>query len=161
MIKNIFSGLLLACGIVAGVSFERIAASDSAAVHASSAVGSPSYVQPVKATASLDEGQVRAILREELAAALTAALANSGADAGHMEQSSIASPVVTASLQQQQDALEAANAIIAGGEWGDIERIGFHQQLAQLDPVQREQAMQNLVQAIDNGSLKMLDGASL
>jgi hypothetical protein len=51
--------------------------------------------------------------------------------------------------------MQAANDIIAGGQWGDGERIRFHQQLAQLDPVQREQAMQNLVQAIDSGSLKV------
>ena len=167
MIKNVvFSSMLFACGIVAGVGLDRIAASESPAAQSSKA-GSAGSVSPFarlqsgSATASLDAVQIRAMLREELGAALTSALANSSGDARYAEQPSVAAPVVMASAQQQEDALEAANAIIAGGEWGDIERIGFHQQLAQLDPVQREQAMQNLVQAIDNGSLKMLDGASL
>jgi len=54
--------------------------------------------------------------------------------------------------RQQQEAIQVAHDILAGGQWGDVERITFHQQLAQLDPAQ---AMQRLVQAIDNGSLKV------
>ena len=165
MVKTfLVSSALVAVGLVGGMGLERILASDSAAgkPQADVSAGSGTSLarfQPLHATSSpLDSSQMRAMLREELAAALTSALANAtgnGRSVPGPAVTQVSTPVVTTSPQQQQEAIQIASDILAAGQWGDVERMTFHQQLAQLDPVQREQAMQRLVQAIDNGSLKV------
>jgi hypothetical protein len=163
MIKPVLiGGVSLVLGLVIGAGLVRTPTSDPQANSVRTAASASSgtslaHLQPVSGpAASLDAGQMRAILREELGAALTSALANSGGNGrSELASTQASAPLVTASPQQQQDALQAANDIIAGGQWGDEERISFHQQLAQLNPAQAEQAMQTLVQAIDSGSLNV------
>jgi hypothetical protein len=57
--------------------------------------------------------------------------------------------------EQRQQALRAANEILAKGQWGREERAAFHQQLGRLDPAQREQMMQKLVKGIDDGTISV------
>lgn len=162
MIKHIVvASALLLTGLVTGMGVERFMTVDSAATHRTG--GSVPLVRLQSnsaAPASLDTLQLRALLREELGTALTAALANSGTGNSRAAPA-LPTPVVTTSPQQQQEAMQAAHAIIESGQWGSLERMNFHQQLAQLDPVQREQAMQALVQAIDNGSIELSGGPAL
>ena len=171
MVKTVLAGsVLVALGLVAGAGLDRILASDSPAGRSGTQVnasGSPplAHLQPANASSSsVDVSQLRAIVREELATALTAALATSDGNGRSVPVSAAmqaSMPVVATSPQQQQEAMQAANDIVAGGQWGVDERMNFHQHLAMLDPAQVEQAMQNLVKAIDSGALKMSpDGGS-
>jgi hypothetical protein len=165
MIKNVLvSSALLVVGLVSGVSLDRILAGDApastpgASISASSGTSLASRQPAYGTSASIDAGQMRSMLREELGSALTAALARSGDNgraAAEPRSTQASAPVMTTSPQQQQEAIQVANDLVTGGQWGDSERISFHQQLAQLDPAQAEQAMQRLVQAIDSGSLKV------
>jgi hypothetical protein len=100
---------------------------------------------------TLDLAPIRAMVREELAAALSRA-PGAGVQAG---SSSPPAEVSSASPQQQQDAIQAISGLMEGGNWGNDERASFHQQLGQLDPQQREAAMQRLVQAINSGNLRV------
>lgn len=166
MSKSILITVSLACGFVVGAGLDRYmmldsatvvsTASNTAAVHTSSP---PPLLQlqPNRSTsASLDPLQIRAMLREELGTALTAALAGTSSNAGAAKP--VITTVSTASAEQQKEAYQAATDLIGGGQWGEMERNSFHQQLAGLDPEMREQAMQKLVQAIDSGALKSPNG---
>jgi len=165
MSKSILITVSLACGFVVGAGLDRYMMLDSATVastHNTVAVHTSSpppllQLQPNRATsASLDPLQIRAMLREELGTALTAALAGANGNSGMAKP--VATPVSTASAEQQKEAYQAATDLIGGGQWGEMERNSFHQKLAGLDPEMREQAMQKLVQAIDSGALKSPNG---
>jgi hypothetical protein len=159
MSKAVLISVSLAIGIGLGTFIGRNLLStpqNSASLEASADGVSPSA--PVQATladsgaaVTLDIEPIRAMLREELNAAL-ARSQGSQADAQAQLQPA---PASTLSVQQQRDTLQAVEGLVSGGHWGDEERNDFHQKLAQLDPQQREQAMQQLVQAINNGSLKV------
>jgi len=99
---------------------------------------------------SFDIEPLRAMVREELALAASKTQPNSDARA-------VAAPRAEtndASPEQRRDSLQAVDTLINSGHWGDEERNAFHQKLAALDPQQREQAMQQLLQALNSGALK-------
>jgi hypothetical protein len=169
MSKSILITMSLACGVVFGAGIDRYMMLDSRTTEPvvtkvaevrTGGIAAPVQLQPVQlqpaktTSATLDSSQMRAMLREELGTALTAALAG-------VSSSSTASKLAiapAAAPKQQQEALLAASEIIDGGQWGEQERNSFHQKLGALDPEMREQAMQRLVQAIDSGALKSPNG---
>jgi hypothetical protein len=100
---------------------------------------------------TLDIEPLRAMVREELALA-------SAKTQGRPDGRSVAAPsaqINEATAELRRDSLQAVDTMISSGQWGDEERNAFHQKLAVLDPQQREQAMQQLVQALNSGSLKV------
>jgi hypothetical protein len=104
----------------------------------------------VTSAVSFDIEPLRAMVREELALASSKALAKSGASSSVPQPA----PVAEASSEQRRDSLQVVDTLISSGHWGNEERNTFHQKLAVLDPQQREQAMQQLVQALNSGTLK-------
>jgi hypothetical protein len=97
---------------------------------------------------------LRAMIREELASALAA---KGGAD----QPVAIAQPPPSPELvAQRRDAQTQINALVAGGVWGNEQRINFRQKLGVLDAEQREEAMQQLFSGINSGAIKV-DGPPL
>ena len=121
------------------------------------AVTPPGSVPNAPAPTSMpDLATMRAMIREELALALAKPQAS-----GQLTHVVAAAPAAAISVEQQREAMQSVEAMINGGRWGNEERNVFHQKLALLDPQQREQAMQRLVQAIDAGSIKVSGGPML
>jgi len=166
MSRSILITVSLACGFVLGAGIDRYMMLDSRTVDSpatkvaevrAGGVVPPVQAQPAKTTsAAADSSQMRTMLREELGTALTTALA--GVSGSATASNPAVAPAPAAPVKQQQEALLAASEIINAGQWGEQERISFHQKLATLDPEMREQAMQKLVQAIDSGALKSPNG---
>lgn len=158
MSKVVLIGVSLAVGLGMGTLLDRSLLStphNSAAVEASADGMIPSAplqgtVAATGTAVTFDIEPMRAMLREELAAAMVKA---QGASTARPVAAEVAAPA--ASPQQQRDALQAAEALVVSGHWGDDERINFHKKLALLTPEQREQAMQQLMQAYNSGALKV------
>jgi hypothetical protein len=109
-------------------------------------------------TSAPDLASMRAMIREELALALAKPQAG-----GQVTPVAVVVPAAAPAIsaEQQREAMQSVEAMISGGRWGNEERNAFHQKLALLDPQQREQATQRLVQAIDAGSIKVSGGPML
>ena len=104
----------------------------------------------------IDAGELRSVMRQELAVALANAARSTSLPGQPSAVLPPAAPLPAAvTLPQRREALQAASAIVAAGQWGPEERLSFHQQLTLLDAADREQAMQELVHAIDNGSIRL------
>ena len=121
--------------------------SPSAPLQGASSTPSPSDTTVV----SIGVEPLRAMIREEMALALTKAQAGPDARSAAPQ----AAPAPQASAEQQRQSLQAVDTLMTGGHWGNEERNTFHQKLALLDPQQREQAMQQLMQALNSGALKV------
>lgn len=125
-------------------------------VPAAAAAGTPVTMQltdrpdAVALPATPDLSVFRAMFREELASALAA-------------KGSARQPVVTPAelppspeiVAQRRDAQAQINALIAGGVWGQEQRINFRQKLGVLDAGQREEAMKQLFSGINSGAIKI------
>jgi hypothetical protein len=152
-------GVSIALGVVAGlgVHLTRTAGPAPAvprlAIQPSASVPQAAPLQTSSvASSSIDVAQIRAMMREELAGALARQQPGPGGTAPAAKADVPVSP----ELQRKSlQAVQEANALIAGGEWGDDQRESFHQKMAFMSATQQEEAMQRLVQAIDNGSLKV------
>jgi hypothetical protein len=48
--------------------------------------------------------------------------------------------------------------MVAGGVWGNEQRIQFQQRLAVLDPQERDRALQQLFITLNQGALKLQTG---
>jgi hypothetical protein len=112
----------------------------------------------VEGRADVDSSALRALIREEMEAALTAqprphpAVAVSGGQVA-------ASPETAA---KRREAEEQIDAMLAQGTWGNDQRFNFQQNLSLLDADQREHALQQLTTAINNGTLQVnTDGPPL
>ena len=159
MSKVVLIGVSLAAGLGLGMFLDRNLqstppSSTPSEVAADGIVPSAPLQGELAATGSavtFDIEPMRAMVREELAAAL------SRLPAGNAQVGSrpIAVEVNPISPEQRQEAAQAVDGLIAGGNWGNEERNTFHQKLGQMNPQQREAAMQQLVQAINSGSLKV------
>jgi hypothetical protein len=153
-------GVSLSLGlVVAGASVDRFLLNGSPPnVTAKSSAGAIAPA-PVQATPGpgTEIAQVRAVIREELASALrtthqsgSASVANaSGASASGAAER----PAVTP--ERQQEAWQTANALISSGQWGEIERIRFHQSLLFLPPAQAHDVMLRAQHAVADGSLSV------
>jgi hypothetical protein len=105
--------------------------------------------------AEVDYSALRALVREEMNAAL---VARGGAAAVVAAPAAkIASPeLVTPEIQfKRREAQEQIDAMVVQGNWGNEQRFNFQQKLAVLDPEQKEHALQQLTMAINNGSLQL------
>jgi len=159
MSKVVVIGVSLAAGLGLGVFLDRNLqdtphSSTASEVTADGIDPSAPFRGVVATTGSavtFDVEPMRAMVREELAAALSK-LAAGTAQAG---SPTIAAEVNSISPEQRQEAIQAVDGLIASGNWGNEERNTFHQKLGQMNPQQREAAMQQLVQAINGGSLKV------
>jgi len=119
--------------------------------------------------ADVDSAALRALIREEMTAALaragssiptaTAKGKSGAAPSAQPPAQEIASPEKQA---ERREALEQLNALVAQGSWGNEQRMSFQEKLSILDPQQREQAMQRFATALNNGSLTVTtDGPPL
>jgi hypothetical protein len=116
--------------------------------------------------ADVDSAALRALIREEMTAALARAgnsiptAGKAGASpAGSTPAQAAASPELQA---QRREAAEQIDVLVAQGIWGNEQRMSFHEKLATLDPQQREHAMEQFAIAVNNGTLKVsTDGPPL
>jgi hypothetical protein len=152
-------GVSIALGVVAGVGLHLTRTTDSTPVvprletqHTGSVPQTSSLQTQSYGSSGVDVAQIRAIMREELAGALARQQPGSGGTAASAKADAPVSPEIQ---RKSQQAVQEANALIAGGEWGDEQRESFHQKMAFMSAAQQEDAMQRLVQAIDSGSLKV------
>ncbi len=99
---------------------------------------------------AVDAPALRAIIREELSAAL-----RSREKATPAEPEAVAAPASPELLAKRHEAQEDINALIGGGVWGNEQRVEFQQKLLLLDPEQRDHAMQELVTRLNSGALKV------
>jgi hypothetical protein len=104
-----------------------------------------------------DPSVLRALIREEVAAAVTAKVGS-----GPASPTRVQNAVSPEKQAQRREALEQIDALMAGGVWGNGQRLSFQQKLATLDPEQREHALLQAVSALNSGSLKITtDGPPL
>ena len=104
-----------------------------------------------------DPSVLRALIREEVAAAVTAKVGS-----GPASPTRVQNAVSPEKQAQRREALEQIDALVAGGVWGNEQRLSFQQKLATLDPEQREHALLQAVSALNSGSLKITtDGPPL
>jgi len=103
--------------------------------------------------ASVDMSAVRKVIKEELASAL------GGKEGARSAPSPELSPE---SVAKRHEAQADIDAMVAGGVWGNEQRVGFQQRLAELGPAERERALQQLVTNLNQGALKVdTDGPPL
>ena len=107
--------------------------------------------------ADIDWAVLRAVIREEM----TAALAGRGGN-GPAASTSVKNAVSPETLAQRREAQEQIDTIMSQGIWGNAQRLSFQQELVMLDPEQRERALQQLTTAINSGALQIgTDGPPL
>ena len=109
-------------------------------------------IDSVAPTAGPDLSAIRATIREELASALAAK-----GGAGPVVTAPSPAPPSPELVAQRREAQAQIDALVAGGVWGNEQRIGFRQKLGVLDAGQREQAMQQLISGINSGAIKVSD----
>jgi hypothetical protein len=107
--------------------------------------------QPQPAASSeIDLAQLRAVVREELAASRSQGAATQSAGPA-AKQNAPASPELVA---QRREAMQDIQTMIASGQWGNAERVQFQQKLSMLDPDQARQALQQVLIGLNNGSIQ-------
>lgn len=158
MHKSITYALAVTCGAGLGLIIDRQLprATADAPVAAFCSPGAPmtTAAGSFASQALPDLERLRAAIREDVRAELATALApgsNTGTRSVGAAGDSAAS---AASAQQVQEATQTANAILSSGVWTVAQNSALQNQLADLDPDQREAIMQRLVEAMHNGSLR-------
>ena len=111
----------------------------------------PSLSQP--GSSGLDLAQLHAVIREELAATSIGQAANKQSAITAAKENVPASRELVA---QRREALQDIQTMMASGEWGDKERTEFQRKFAVLDPEQARQALQQVMQGLNNGSIQAL-----
>jgi hypothetical protein len=115
--------------------------------------------------AYVDLSTLRALVREEMTAALVA-----GARSGSVAQSEALvakagdgqEPVSAETVAQRREAQEQIDTMIAQGVWGNEQRSNFQLGMAVMDSQQREHVLQQLTTAINSGILQVsTDGPPL
>jgi hypothetical protein len=106
------------------------------------------------AAASVDLSAMRAMLREELAAAQPGKGGNA-----QLAPAAAASPVSAEALERRNDAVQAIEGMLASGVWDPNQRRSFEQKVLLLDPNQREHALQRLATGINSGAIRFRTGA--
>ena len=96
----------------------------------------------------IDVAQLRAVLREELAAVRANAPQDSGRPNAIKEPA--ASPELTAQRQAAADEIET---MIRSGEWGNEQRLRFQERMSFLDPEQGARLLRDVTIALNNGTL--------
>jgi hypothetical protein len=118
------------------------------------------YVQTA-GSQPVDIATLRAVLREELPAALASLKGNAQPNTPAAAPAPL--PPATPELQaQRREALAAIEGMVAGGSWGNAERANFHVKLAMLDPDQAARALQEVIVAMNSGDINVhTDGPPL
>jgi hypothetical protein len=112
----------------------------------------------VEGRADVDPSALRALIRQEMDAAL-AAQPHAGAVANSKASPTPASPETVA---KSREAEEQIDTMLAAGTWGNEQRFNFQQSLVLLDAEQKERALQQLTTAINSGTLQVsTDGPPL
>jgi hypothetical protein len=107
--------------------------------------------------ADIDLAVLRALIREELTAALAGRSGN-----GPVAPTPVKSAVSPETLVRRREAQEQIEAIMSQGVWGNAQRLSFQQNLVMLDPEQMERALQQVTTAINSGTLQIsTDGPPL
>jgi hypothetical protein len=100
--------------------------------------------------ASIDMSALRTMIQQELTAALGA---REGANPANPPP-----PPSPETLARRRDAQADIEGMVAGGVWGNDQRIQFQQRLAVLDPRERDRALQQLFISLNQGALKLQPG---
>jgi hypothetical protein len=117
------------------------------------------FSQPQPAAQSgLDMTQLRSAIREELAAASRSQGPNKQPTTNAATESVPASAELVA---RRREALQDIQGMVAKGEWGITERVEFQQRLAVLDPEQAQQALQQVLIGLNNGTIQALTNQPL
>ena len=124
-------------------------------------VGTPALVERepsmLAGRADIDLSVLRALIKEEMTAALAG---NSGTKPA--TPTPVRAPVSPEMVAQRREAEEQIDTFIAQGVWGNEQRLNFQQNVAMLDPEQRERALQKLTSGINNGTIQVsTDGPPL
>jgi len=151
--------LTLAIGLGVGAWCDHQWAGPTAAVGEVAASAATSVTTPfagrqdaVALPATPDLSVLRATIREELVSVL-AAKGGAGAVVAASRPAAPAPELVA----QRHDAETQITAMVAGGTWGNEQRISFRQKLSVLDAGQRERAMQQLISGINSGAVRVDD----
>ncbi len=115
----------------------------------SPAPDAPAMAIPAVA-ASIDMSALRTMIKQELTAALGA---REGAKPANPPPPP--SPETVAKRREAQADIEG---MVAGGVWGNEQRIQFQRRLAVLDPQERDRALQQLFIGLNQGELKLQTG---
>jgi hypothetical protein len=98
--------------------------------------------------ASVDLTAMRAMVREELAAAKLG-------QGGNAATTATAVPSSAVTTMRSGEALQTVDSMLASGTWDASQRRAFEQNVLLLDPTQRQQAVQRLAIGINNGSIRL------
>jgi hypothetical protein len=117
---------------------------------ASTPTSQPSMTRPAFASAAstFDIEQVRAVLREELAA-----LAKHGP--GQPAPAVVQQPATPELVAKRRVAAEEIETMIRGGNWGNEQRMAFHQRIGMLDAEQGARLLREVTIALNNGTLQV------
>lgn len=111
------------------------------------------HAAPKKSDEHAEADDLRAIVREEIVAAMQSNRAS--------ESAAIANPETAAvDTHVRQDAIAAVDAIIASGQWRDEDRSLFRQSMAKLPDADRDALMRKIVLGMNNGTIEVLTQGS-
>jgi len=109
--------------------------------------------QPTGST-GIGLAQLHNAIREELSAV-------AASQTGSKQPATSPAPVSAELMAQRREALREIQDMVAGGSWGDAERISFHRKLDLLDPQQAQQALQELMMGLNNGTIQVQTNSPL
>jgi hypothetical protein len=104
--------------------------------------------------ASSEMSGLRTLIREELALAKKDS-------ATPVVPTQVEAPPSPEILTQRHNALAEIDGLTAGGVWGNEQRVRFRNDLRVLDAGQRKHAMQELMAALNSGTIKVHGGPPL
>jgi hypothetical protein len=104
------------------------------------------------ASTGIDLAQLHEAIREELAVA-DAQLSRPGSKQAEVAAVK-AAPQSAEVLAQRHEAMQSIQGMISNGQWGEAERASFQEKLASLDPQQAEQALDQVLIALNSGTVQ-------
>jgi hypothetical protein len=118
-------------------------------------------LSPGPGRADIDPSVLRALIREEVTAAMAGKGGGNAAGSPAVPTPAQA-PVAAEKQAQGREALEQIEALVAQGTWGNDQRMSFHEKFLLLDAQQRDQAMERFATAVNSGTLTIkTDGPPL
>lgn len=160
----LFGGIAL--GVIAGFCWSMYPKGQTAATPAArtsllATFQSPSSQVGQTSAGAVDIAQIRAVVREELAAAV-ATLKDQTPSRSGKPAAAPEPPPAPELLAQRREALATIDNMVAGGDWGNEERALFHSKMAVLDPDQAARALHEVVVGLNTGTIHAhTDGPAL
>jgi hypothetical protein len=105
------------------------------------------------ASTGIDLAQLHEAIREELSVA-AAQLSRPGSKQAEVAAVTAAAPQSAEVLAQRHEAVQSIQGMISNGQWGAAERASFQEKLASLDPQQAEQALDQVLIALNSGTVQ-------